>query len=161
MDTFPRSRALARVAGALATIGLTGVAVFQGALAGGAPYGHASWGGADPHLPTDLRVASAVSCVVLLGAALLVLRRAGFWGSSRVSSVSRWGTRVLVPILALSALGNFASQSRWENFLLGPVSVLLAILCALVAIGAGSGRNQRRRRARIVQSRPTLPGNAA
>jgi hypothetical protein len=36
--------------------------------------------------------------------------------------------------LALAlALANFASQSHWESYLLGPTAVVLAVLCVMVA----------------------------
>ena len=54
-------------------------------------------------------------------------------------SLFRWGTRFLVALLGIGALLNFASQSRWENLLLGPLSLLLAILCIVVARSAADG----------------------
>jgi hypothetical protein len=36
----------------LAGIGFTGLASFQAALAAGAPWGHAAWGGSSAHLTT-------------------------------------------------------------------------------------------------------------
>ena len=44
-----------------------------------------------------------------------------------------WGTRALVVLLGMAALMNFASDSRWENFLLAPVALVLAGLCIVVA----------------------------
>ncbi len=61
-------------------------------------------------------------------------------------SVSRWGIWVLVAVLALSALGNFASSSNWERFLLGPIALLEALLCLIVARGVGSEVAARRER---------------
>jgi hypothetical protein len=94
--------------------------VFQAALALGAPWGQTAWGGAQAHLPPDLRVGSAISAVVLAFAALVVLVRAGHWGPARADGVFRWDTGALVRLLALSALGNFASARRWESLLMGP-----------------------------------------
>jgi hypothetical protein len=116
-----------------AATGLAGIACFQAALALGAPWGHAAWGGAQTHLPPELRVGSAISTVVLALAALVVLARAGYWGPARAMGLFRWGTWALVPLLALSALGNFASTSRWENLLMGPFALLLSLLCLVVA----------------------------
>ncbi|TXN27756.1 hypothetical protein [Lacisediminihabitans profunda] len=122
---------ITRTAAGAAAVGLAGTALFQVALAGGVPWGAAAWGGLYEQLPAQLRVSSAISAVVLLAAAVLVLRRAGLWGSpSRPVRVLSW---VLVPLLALSALGNFASASRWENLLMGPVALLLSVLCVVVA----------------------------
>jgi hypothetical protein len=57
-----------------ATAGFVVIAIFQIALAAGAPLGRASWGGAHAgQLPTGLRVASAVAVGVWVFAALIVL----------------------------------------------------------------------------------------
>jgi hypothetical protein len=40
-------------------------------------------------------------------------------------------------LLALSALANFASKSRWEKAILGPLALLLSLLCLVVALGPG------------------------
>ena len=120
-----------RTAAGVAAIGLAGTALFQVALASGVPWGAGAWGGLYEQLPPPLRVSSAISAVVLVAAAALVLRRAGFWGTT--STPVRVLTWLLVPLLALSALGNFASASRWENLLLGPLALLLSVLCVVVA----------------------------
>lgn len=112
-----------------AAAGLAGVAAFQVALALGAPLGRAAWGGAYTVLPTGLRAGSAGSAVFLTVATLIVFtygRR-----PRPVAAALRWATRVLGGLLALSALANFASPSRWENFLMGPVALILAALCVL------------------------------
>lgn len=124
------------IASAAAATGLAVIACFQIALALGAPWGQAAWGGAQAHLPPELRVGSAISAAVLALAAVVVLARARHWGPSRAGSLLRWSTWVLVPLLALSALGNFASTSRWENLLMGPLALLISLLCLVVARGA-------------------------
>jgi hypothetical protein len=40
---------------------------------------------------------------------------------------------VFAGISVISALVNFASQSRWENFVWGPIALILAVLCVTVA----------------------------
>ena len=126
---------VARVAGLAAATGLAGTAVFQLLLALGVPWGRAAWGGGHDRLPAALRVASALSAGVLLIAAFVVLGRAGYW--RRPSARFRWGTWALVGLLAFSALGNFASTSRWENLLLGPVALTVSLLCLIVALDLG------------------------
>jgi hypothetical protein len=128
-------KVLTSIAAPAAATGLAATACFQAALALGAPWGQAAWGGAQAHLPPDLRVGSAISAVVLALPALVVLVRAGHWGPARADGVFRWGTWALVPLLALSALGNFASASRWESLLMGPLALLLSLLCLVVARG--------------------------
>lgn len=130
---------MARTAAALAAIGFAGLAIFQAALAAGAPWGHAAWGGEDAHLSTAQRGASAVAAVVYVAATLIVLGRAGIWRARPNAIVFRWGTWVLAVVMLLGAVPNFASQSRWENFIFGPLALVLGGLCFLVARSAASG----------------------
>jgi len=132
MNRFVRSDSTGRAA-ALAATGFAGIALFQIALALGAPLGHAAWGGSDAHLSPGQRIGSAVAAVVWTTAGLVVLRRAGFWGAGGSARLYRWGTWFLVALLVIGAVPNFASQSRWESFVLGPLSMVLAILCTIVA----------------------------
>jgi hypothetical protein len=48
----------------------------------------------------------------------------------------RVGSRVLLVILAIGALMNFASSSPWERFLWGPVGVVLALLTWTIALSS-------------------------
>jgi hypothetical protein len=132
MNRFVRSNRAGRAA-VLAATGFAGIALFQIALALGAPWGHAAWGGAEAHLSTAQRIGSGVAAAVWTAAGLVVLGRAGFWRLGNSMRLYRWGTWFLVALLGLSAVPNLISQSRWENFLLGPLSALLAILCTIVA----------------------------
>jgi hypothetical protein len=111
------------------------VAVFQAALALGAPLGHAAWGGAHDQLTVSLRLGSGVAVAICLLAALIILGRAGYRPSPLPPAVTRWGARILVVVLPLSALLNFASPSMWERFLWGPLALLLAALCIAVVRG--------------------------
>lgn len=110
-------------AAALSTAGLTGVAAFQAALAAGAPWGHLSWGGAGGAgvLPTQLRVASAASAGVWLGAAALVLS-----GQQRA-------TRRIAGLLVVGSAMNAASPSPAEARLWAPASLALAAVTAAAA----------------------------
>jgi hypothetical protein len=115
-------------------IGLAIIAAFQLALAVGVPWGRAAYGGTSATLAPELRVASGVATVVWLLAASVVLGRAGYWGSARWSgSLPPWATWVVAVLLLLGALVNFASSSPWERFGWGPLALLLAILCVVLA----------------------------
>lgn len=116
-----------------AALGFLVIAAFQVGLAFGAPWGRAAWGGGSVRLPTRLRTASGVAAVVWVLAALIVLGRVGFGVVPLPSAVYRWGAWVLVGLLLLGALMNFASRSPWERFGWGPFALLLAVLCFLVA----------------------------
>ena len=124
-----------RVAAMAAAISFLAIAAFQLALALGAPLGGAAWGGSHVRLPMGLRLASAFAVVFWVLAALVVLGRAEFDVSPFPSTFARWGTWILVGLLPLGAVMNFASRSRWERFLWGPVALILAGLCLVVAVG--------------------------
>ena len=120
---------------AVVATGLAGIAVFQMALAFGAPLGRAAWGGIHTELPTRLRYGSAASAVFLSVGALIMLGRGGYWSAGGLDALFRWGGWAMALLLGLSSLANFASVSRWERFLMGPIALLLSLLCVLVALG--------------------------
>jgi hypothetical protein len=127
-----------RIAAVTAAVGFLLQAAFQAALALGAPLGDASWGGAyEGQLPMGLRIASGVAVGVYVLAALIVLGRVGFRGVPLTHGFLRWGTWVLVGLMFLGALANFASSSGWERFGWGPFTLILALLCLFVALRAG------------------------
>ena len=137
---FLASDHVVRVAAVVAAIGFAGIAIFQLALAAGAPWGHAVWGGANAHLSTAQRSASAAAGVFYAAAALIVLGRAGMLRARGNAALFRWGTWFLAVAMAIGALPNFLSQSRWENFIFGPLALVLAILCIVVARSAATAR---------------------
>jgi hypothetical protein len=120
-------------AAAAAAAGFTGFAVFELALALGAPVGRAAFGGTHTYLPAGLRIVSALAVVIWLLAALVVLRRGGYRAPLISARVSRTGTWVLTGLLSLGVLLNLASSSGWERFLQAPVTAILATLCLIVA----------------------------
>lgn len=138
-----RRAGLPTAAAAVAAVGFVLVAGYQVLLALGIAFSGAAWGGAT--LTSALRLASAVSAVVLILAALVALGRAGYWGSRLPFAIFRWGTWILVVGMLLSALANFASPTVGERFFLGPSAVLLALLClAATALRCGSAPRRRK-----------------
>jgi hypothetical protein len=123
----PRSAAL------IATAGLVAIAGFQLALALGAPLGRAAWGGTYDRLPAQLRVSSAVAVVVWLVAGAIILARANVVTLPLPPEVITWGAWIVVVLLGLGAIVNFASRSPWERFGWGPLATILAVLCVVVA----------------------------
>lgn len=119
----------------LATVGFVVLAAFQLALALGTPWGRAAWGGKTSVLPSNLRVASGVSVVVWLLAALIVLDRAGAPIIDLPDVLTAPLTWVLVPLLVVGALMNFASSSPYERFGWAPLALVLALLTLVVALG--------------------------
>lgn len=128
-------RPLRRLAAVAAAIGFIALAAFQLALVLGAPLGRAAWGGTYDQLPAGLRIASAFAVGLWVLAVPIVLRRGGFMISPPSEAIARWGTWILVGLLSLGALMNFASRSSWERFGWGPVALILAVLCFMIARG--------------------------
>lgn len=115
-------------------VGLLIVTAFQAALTFGAPFGAAALGGTNPgQLPDPVRFVTGFSAVVWLFAALLVLARGGLALAPLPGGVFRVGTWVLVGLLGLGALMNFASSSPWERFGWGPFTLVMFTLCVVLA----------------------------
>jgi hypothetical protein len=154
MNRFRPSRSTARRAAVAAAIGFGVLVVFQAVLAAGAPLGEAAWGGTDPDLSTAERIASGVAVVVWMSAAVIVLGRAGFWGGGGgLRTFFGWGTWFFASATAIGAALNFASQSRWENFIWGPIALILAVLCTIVARSPGEGA--------LTRGESAIPGRRA
>jgi hypothetical protein len=114
-------------AAVLVTVLLVGLAVFQVALACGAPLGHLAWGGQHRVLPTAYRVGSAVSVVVYVLIGWLVWRAV-----DQPDDPWIW---VVTGYFGLGVLMNAASRSRAERLVMTPVALLLALGCLVIALG--------------------------
>ena len=114
---------------------LAALAAFQVSLIAGAPLGRYAWGGQHVQLPPRLRRASAVALLLYALFALLILERAGLSAWSTHHRVTQGGMWALVAYLALGALMNALSRSKPERYLMTPVALVLAGLCAVVARG--------------------------
>jgi hypothetical protein len=126
----------ARAAAMAAAVGLVGIALFQLALAVGAPLGRAAWGGTHPgSLPAELRTASGVAILVWAFAALLLFRRSGLGLLAIPEALARWGTWTIFGLLLVGALMNIASSSSWERYFWGPYALTVAGLCLLATRG--------------------------
>jgi hypothetical protein len=98
---------------------LAGVGAFQTALALGAPWGAAAWGGAHPGvLPGRLRAASTAGAVAWVGAATVA---AGVVGGETARRRVLCGTTVFA---GLSVLLNAASRSRIERAVWVPLTTV-------------------------------------
>lgn len=118
-----------------ASIGYAGFAVFQAALALGAPFGDLVWGGALPEvLPTGWRIASGIAAGALVWMALVVLARAGVIRTSPISPryLNR-ATWIIAGYMALNTITNLASGNAFEQQVLAPTSAVMAALTAVVA----------------------------
>lgn len=120
---------------ALIAVGLIGLVIlFQIALAFGAPWGKAAWGGGNEgKLPERLRLASAFSALILALAAWVILASAGLIDSTPVPE--SWLTPLTWALTAYFGIGTVAnsiSRSKVER-LWGPVSLVIAVCCGVVA----------------------------
>jgi hypothetical protein len=132
---------LARNAAIILAILLVGLALFQLALALGAPWGRAAFGGFVERPGIALRVSAGIATVVWVGAALIVLRRAGVpvWAplpTAWLPAVA-W---VLVGILLLSILVNAISPSLLEKAIWVPFGVVAATLAIIVAVSSPAAK---------------------
>ena len=121
---------------ALALASLT--ALFQLALALGAPWAEMSWGGRfNGVLPKKYRIASGVVGLLFFPIVIYILLAAGGLLDTGISpgaeQVALW---VMAGLFALSTLGNLASQSKRERWW-APVALAIAVSCGYLATQLG------------------------
>ncbi|GAA2041963.1 hypothetical protein GCM10009819_30210 [Agromyces tropicus] len=124
----------AAVAALVLTAILGALAIFQLALALGAPIGRFAWGGQHRVLPARLRVGSAVSIAVYAVIATIALDRAGVIDvvPDPVAVVGMW---VVFACFVLGIPLNAVSRSRAERVTMTPIVTVLALLSLVVALG--------------------------
>ena len=118
----------------LLTVVLGLLAVFQLALVFGAPLGHFAWGGQHRVLPAGLRAGSLVA-VVIYGVIALIA-----WDRARIidvfpdafAEVAMW---VIFAYFVLGTVMNAISRSKPERYTMTPVTIVLAVLSFLIAMG--------------------------
>jgi hypothetical protein len=112
----------------LAAVLLTVVATFQAALAAGAPWGAAAYGGYNRGtLPAKFRVASAASSLVHVGLALVAA------GPRPGTTAKRRILRGAAGLMGVNTLMNLASRSTVERLLWTPTAAILAVTLLRVA----------------------------
>lgn len=118
------------------TVVLALLAVFQLALILGAPLGRLAWGGQHRVLPPRLRIGSAVSLLIYGLIDVIAWDRVGAIDifSAQFSEVAMW---VIFAYFALGIIMNAVSRSRPERYVMVPVSIVLAALSFLIAMGYG------------------------
>jgi hypothetical protein len=114
-------------------------ALFQAALALGAPFGQIAWGGSSAVLPASLRWTSAGAAAYLLVAAAIMEVRAGDWGRELPRLPFLVFNILLAAQLALNTLANLATQTAGERYGMGAASAVGCLLC-LGALWPGRGR---------------------
>ncbi len=118
---------MSRAAAVIATLVLAGLAVLQALVAAGRPYGRFVWGGRHETLPTGLRIGSAVSIVLYLAIAAVLIARSTGPGSTFVR-VAAW---VICAYMVLGTGLNAISRSPSERTVIAPLVGVLAV-CALI-----------------------------
>lgn len=129
------------ITGLLAAALLIGVAVFQAALARGAPYGHLAYGGrlvdGPGPLPRRMRRVSGANAGALTIMALLSLEASGLTHVGIPAGAERVLMWVVCGFMALNTLANLAARHPIERFGMGAVSLTLAILMGRLASALG------------------------
>jgi hypothetical protein len=120
---------------AVIAVALLGVAVlFQLALALGAPFGRAAFGGQNPGtLPARLRIVSGLAGVIFYPLTIVfVLAAGGLVEDLWIPGDGRIVMWVLVAFFSIGALMNAVSRSKLER-LWAPWSAGIAVCCGMIA----------------------------
>lgn len=120
----------------MATVTFTLAILAQLLLAAGVLPVTMAWGGTQPMLTAPLRAASVAAAVVLALTLLVVRRRAM---NPTPGRALRFGSFAIAGFLSLNALGNFASGSLGEALVFGPLALVAAGACWVVAASRGPG----------------------
>jgi hypothetical protein len=124
-----------------AAVLIAGVAAFQLALAVGAPYGEAVFGGNAPTrsgvLTAPFRVLAVVQAVVLVLIGWVLLARAETVGIPFLGAGALVGvTWAVVAFLVLNTMANLAAPHPIERWVMGSVTFVTATLLCVVVFRA-------------------------
>ncbi|CAM4520536.1 hypothetical protein [Paenibacillus typhae] len=111
------------------------VILFQAALAAGMPWGEYAMGGKFPgRLPAPMRAACLVQIVILALLALIVLSKAELLlpGWREFADVAVW---FVVTFSVIASVLNLITKSVRERRIWAPVSILMLLSSAVVALG--------------------------
>lgn len=111
---------------------IVGVICFQIALISGVPWGHLTQGGqVEGVLPVKGRIAAGISIVLLLFMAGGVASAADLW-----PEWPQWTGWAALGIQTLSMLANWATPSKAERKLWGPITTAMVLAAALVVFAS-------------------------
>lgn len=118
------------------TVVLFVLAVFQLALALGAPFGRFAWGGQHRVLPRRLRIGSLISIVIYAVIAVVALDRVGAIDvlPDTFAVIAMW---VVFAYFAVGIFLNAVSRSKPERYVMVPVTIVLTVLSFFIAMGFG------------------------
>mgnify|MGYP003407364177 FL=1 len=113
---------------------IAGLALFQLALAAGAPWGSLAMGGRYPgRFPPPMRVAALVQIAIYALMAIVVFVRAGMLLPDWVEP-SRIAVWAVVGLSAMAVVLNLITPSKWERRLWAPVAILMLATSLRVAL---------------------------
>ncbi|MET1022376.1 MAG: hypothetical protein ABWX69_09290 [Arthrobacter sp.] len=113
---------------------LAGLAIFQAALAAGAPLGRMAWGGGHTVLPNKLRIASALSVALYALFAYTALAKADLAPALLNDTVTSASTWVLTAYFGLGIVMNGISRSKPERLIMTPTVLILTALFLILAL---------------------------
>ncbi len=118
------------------------IALFQVALALGAPWGSFAYGGRavadDGTLAPTYRLSSVFAAALLVLFAVVILLRGGAIGTSGDSALVMVMSWVTVAFMAVNTATNLVGKHWVERYLFGGVTVVLVALCSIVALAGPS-----------------------
>lgn len=112
------------------------LALFQLALALGAPLGRFAWGGGHKRLPMPLRIGSMISIALYALFCAIIAERAGLVSLFPWSSVSTIGAWVVTGYLGLGIVMNAISRSKPERYTMTPLVIVLFAMALVVTLSA-------------------------
>ena len=130
-----------RIAGNAATVLYALTIILQILLASGILPITLAWGGREPVLTTNLRIASLASAALLFFFIYIVRRRAGLVSDAPITLLVKVLSWLITAFSALNFLGILASLSSGEKILFGPISFLLLVACILVSLSKSESQS--------------------
>jgi hypothetical protein len=132
---------LVQVASIVAAVLVAGVAVFQLSLAAGVPLGGAVFGGKAPTddgvLTGPFRLLAIAQAALLTLIGWVFLARAGTATMPWLSTGTlQWLMWVIVGFLVLNTLGNATAPHPVERWVMGSITLVLALLGTLIALSS-------------------------
>ena len=112
------------------------VALFQLALALGAPWGKYTMGGRFPgKLPPQMRTTAFVQMIIIFVFVCIVLIKSGLV-FSQFYSLGKTGIWFVVAFFVLGSILNLSTPSKVERMIWGPVNILLLATSIFVALNS-------------------------
>jgi len=107
------------------------IAMFQFMLVLGFPYAEVSWGGNYKVLPKKLRIAGVFAFIILILIGFLFLIAAKILPEIIPHNIIKIIMWIITTFLFLNTIGNLASKSKYEKFIMSPISFIM-FLCGLI-----------------------------